>query len=44
LSKGAATAEKIAKAMCEVYEAINLPYEIHVSKVNSEGVKILSQQ
>lgn len=44
LSKGKETAEKIAKAMCEVYEAINLPYEIHVSKVNSEGVKILSQQ
>jgi homoserine kinase len=44
LSKGKETAEKIAKAMIAVYEAINLPYEIHVSKVNSEGVKILSQQ
>jgi len=44
LSKGKATAEKIAKAMSAVYEAINLPYEIHVSKVNSEGVKILSQK
>ena len=41
LSKGKETAEKIAKAMSAVYEAINLPYEIHVSKVNSEGVKIL---
>jgi homoserine kinase len=41
LSKGKKTAEKIAKAMSAVYEAINLPYEIHVSKVNSEGVKIL---
>ena len=41
LSKGKATAEKIAKAMSAVYDAINLPYEIHVSKVNSEGVKIL---
>jgi homoserine kinase len=44
LSKGKETAEKIAKAMSAVYEAINLPYEIHVSKVNSEGVKILNQQ
>ena len=44
LSKGKETADKIAKAMSAVYEAINLPYEIHVSKVNSEGVKILSQQ
>jgi homoserine kinase len=41
LSKGKETAEKIAKTMSAVYEAINLPYEIHVSKVNSEGVKIL---
>ena len=41
LSKGKETAEKIAKAMSAIYEAINLPYEIHVSKVNSEGVKIL---
>ena len=41
LSKGKKTAGKIAKAMSAVYEAINLPYEIHVSKVNSEGVKIL---
>ena len=41
LSKGKETAGKIAKAMSAVYEAINLPYEIHVSKVNSEGVKIL---
>ncbi|CAM3993317.1 homoserine kinase [Flavobacterium weaverense] len=41
LSKGAATAEKIAKAMSEVYENMNLPYEIHVSKVNDEGVKII---
>lgn len=44
LCKGKETADKIAKAMSAVYEAINLPYEIHVSKVNSEGVKILSQQ
>lgn len=41
LSKGKKTAGKIAKAMSAVYDAINLPYEIHVSKVNSEGVKIL---
>jgi homoserine kinase len=44
LSKGKETADKIAKAMSAVYEAINLPYEIHVSKVNSEGIKILNQQ
>jgi homoserine kinase len=42
LSKGAATAEKIAKAMSKVYDEINLPYEIHVSKVNAEGVSIIA--
>jgi homoserine kinase len=41
LSKGKATAEKIAKAMCVVYDEINLPYEIHVCKVNAEGIKVL---
>ncbi len=41
LSKGKDTAEKIAKAMSEVYNKINLPYEIHVSKVNPEGVSII---
>lgn len=41
LSKGIETANKIAKAMIAVYDEIDLPYEIHVSKVNSEGVKII---
>ena len=40
-SKGIETANKIAKAMSVVYDEINLPYEIHVSKVNSKGVKII---
>jgi homoserine kinase len=41
LSKGAATAEKIAKAMSKVYDEMNLPYEIHVSKVNADGVSVI---
>ena len=41
LSKGKETAEKIAKAMSAVYDKINLPYEIHVSQVNANGVSIL---
>jgi homoserine kinase len=32
LSKGKETAEKIAKAMSAIYDEMNLPYEIHVSK------------
>lgn len=42
LSKGKETADKIAQAMSAVYEQMNLPYEIHVSKVNDEGMKIVS--
>lgn len=41
LSKGKDTAEKIAKAMSAVYDEINLPYEIHVSKVNPDGVSLI---
>jgi homoserine kinase len=41
LSRGKETADKIAKAMSEVYEKMNLPYEIHVSKINPDGVRIL---
>jgi homoserine kinase len=41
LSKGKENADKIAKAMSAVYEEMNLPYEIHVSKVNDEGMKII---
>lgn len=41
LSKGKETAEKIGEAMRKVYDEMKLPYEIHVSKVNAEGVSIL---
>lgn len=41
LSKGKETAEKVAKAMSDVYEEMNLKYEVHVSKVNPDGIKIL---
>ena len=41
LSKGIETANRIAKAMLVVYEDMNMPFEIHVSKVNTEGVKII---
>ena len=41
LSKGKNAADQIAKAMSDVYEKMNLPYEIHVSKINPDGVRIL---
>ncbi|WP_016990282.1 homoserine kinase [Flavobacterium sp. ACAM 123] len=41
LSKGRDTADKVAEAMSKVYNEMNLPYEIHVSKVNPNGVRVL---
>ena len=41
LSKGEATANQIAKAMSAVYDEMKLPYEIHVSRINPEGIKII---
>ncbi|MEA1784901.1 homoserine kinase [Arenibacter sp. GZD96] len=42
LSKGLDTAEKVAKAMQKVYTTIGVDYDIHVSKINTEGIKILN--
>jgi len=41
LSKGETNAQKIAEAMSKIYEEMNLPYEIHVSKINPDGVTII---
>ena len=41
LSKGRETAEKIAEAMGGVYQKTGIDFEIHVSKVNQHGMKIL---
>ena len=41
LSKGEATAKKVAEAMKMVYEKVGIDYDIHVSKVNKQGIKIL---
>ncbi|ADV50198.1 Homoserine kinase [Cellulophaga algicola DSM 14237] len=41
LSKGIETAKNVAKAMSDVYDKIGIDYDIHVSKVNTEGIKIL---
>lgn len=40
-SKGHDIALKVGEAMKEVYEAIGIDFDIHVSKVNTEGIKIL---
>ncbi len=41
LSKGKETAEKVAKAMQEVYSKTDIQFDIHVCKINSEGVKVI---
>ncbi|MGB3146047.1 MAG: homoserine kinase [Maribacter sp.] len=41
MSKGNETALKVADAMKKVYEQIGIDYEIHVSKINMDGVRPL---
>ncbi|AMC10076.1 homoserine kinase [Lutibacter profundi] len=41
LSKGKETALKVAEAMKLVYNKVGIDYDIHISKVNKEGIKIL---
>lgn len=38
-SKGEKTAQNVAKAMKEVYQKIGIDYDIHVSKINKEGIR-----
>ena len=41
LSKGKQTAEKVAKTMQETYAPIGIPFDIHISRINAQGVKKL---
>ena len=41
LSKGKEKATQVASAMQDVYNKVGIPYDIHVSSVNLEGVKII---
>lgn len=41
LSKGAETAKNVGTAMKAVYEKVGIDYDVHVSKVNKQGIKIL---
>ena len=40
-SKGKDTAEKVALAMKEVYQKIGIAHDVHISKINNEGIRIL---
>lgn len=41
LSKGKATAEKVAKSMSETYQNLNIDFDVHVSNINTKGCRIL---
>tara|TARA_B100000809_G_scaffold235954_1_gene254556 strand:+ start:3846 stop:4769 length:924 start_codon:yes stop_codon:yes gene_type:complete len=41
LSKGIENATKVADAMKNVYEKVGIDYDIHISKINTEGIKII---
>ncbi len=41
LSKSKETAEKVGQAMALVYKNIEIDFDIHVSKVNANGIKII---
>tara|TARA_R110002072_G_scaffold17207_8_gene65761 strand:+ start:4684 stop:5625 length:942 start_codon:yes stop_codon:yes gene_type:complete len=41
LSKGLETANKVKEAMQSVYSKSGIAFDIHVSKINTEGVKII---
>ncbi|NIJ44802.1 homoserine kinase [Wenyingzhuangia heitensis] len=42
LSKGEETAKKVAEAMKAVYNKVGVDYDIHISKINTKGIKIIS--
>ncbi len=39
LSKGEGIAKQVAQAMTEVYEKTGIPFEVHVSGINAEGIR-----
>ncbi|WP_046758001.1 homoserine kinase [Kordia jejudonensis] len=41
LSKGKIMAEKVAETMSKTYETLNIDYDVHVSKINTEGCRII---
>jgi len=41
-SKGEATAKEVGQGMREVYDKIEIDYDVHVSKINIEGIKAIN--
>jgi homoserine kinase len=42
LSKGRETAEYVAQSIQETYKTVGIPFDIHISKINAQGVKQIS--
>lgn len=42
-SKGEETAKKVADVMKNIYQNVGIDYDIHISKINTSGIKILDQ-
>jgi len=41
-SKGENTAKKVGLSMREVYDKIGIDYDVHISKINVEGIKVIA--
>ncbi len=41
LSKGFNTAQNVAEAMKKVYDKVGIDYDVHISKINTEGIKLI---
>ncbi|MCG2459534.1 homoserine kinase [Flavobacteriaceae bacterium F89] len=44
LSKGEDKANQVAGAMRKVYQKIGVDYDVHVSKVNTQGIRVISSK
>ncbi len=44
LTKGFENAENVGQAMREVMQKLGIDFEVHISKINEEGIKILSEE
>jgi homoserine kinase len=40
-SQGKKQAEDVAEAMKKIYQDIDIDYDVHVSKINPEGIRIM---
>jgi homoserine kinase len=43
LSKGIQVAKKVGLEMEAIYKDLDLDYQLHLSKINTEGIKVLNR-